>query len=108
MIGTPFQYLALSMALVRPDRPRVRPPRLALACRVVLVGVVGVLMVVRAQGTLDLVDAFRRGASSKDWDPSLTCLGELAAKRAGRDRFIAGNWGVATQIYCLSEREPMR
>jgi hypothetical protein len=102
VIGTPFQYLALSMALVRPGRSRVHLSRLALACRVVLVGVISVLLVERAQGTLDLVDALRRGASSKDWDPSLTRLGELAAKRAGHDRFIAGNWGVATQIYCLS------
>jgi hypothetical protein len=106
VIGTPFQYLALAMALMRPARPPIRLPRLAVVCRAALMGAIGVLMIGRAQGTLDLVDAFNRGASSQDWDPSLTRLGELVAKRAGHNRFIAGNWGVATQMYCLADGDP--
>jgi hypothetical protein len=31
---------------------------------------------------------------------------ELVAKRAGHDHFIAGNWGVGTQMYCLSGGDP--
>jgi hypothetical protein len=63
-------------------------------------------MIVRVHGTRNLVDALARGASSIHWDPSLMRLGKLVAKRAGRDRFIAGNRGVATQMYCLSDGDP--
>jgi len=103
VIGTPFQYLALAMAIKGPERPPIRLPRLAFVCRAVLLGAIGVLMIVRVHGTLDLARALARGASSDAWDPSLTRLGDLAAEKAGHDFFIAGNWGVATQMYCLSD-----
>ncbi len=106
VIGTPFQYLAIAMAIGGPEHPPIRLPRLAVVSRAALVGVVGVLILVRAHGTLDLARALARGDSSETWAPSLTRLGELGAQRAGHDLFVAGNWGVATQMYCLSNGHP--
>jgi hypothetical protein len=106
VIGTPFQYLAIALAIGAPARRLIRRPVLGLTCRFSLLLAVAILMMVRAQGTLALTHALARGASSETWDPSLTRLGELSAKRAGQDLFVAGNWGIATQVYCLSNGHP--
>jgi hypothetical protein len=106
VIGTPFQYLALAMALERPDSPRPRRPVQARIARAVLIAAIALLLIVRAHGALDLGRALAQGQTSSAWDSSLTRLGEFAASRAGRDLFIAGNWGVATQIYCQANGYP--
>ena len=106
VIGTPFQYLAIALAIGAPTRTLIRRPALGLTCRVALLSAVAVLMMVRAEGTLSLTHALAHGALSETWDPSLTRLGELSAKRAGHDLFVAGNWGIATQVYCLCNGHP--
>ncbi len=106
VIGTPFQYLAFAMAIAAPYRRPTGTSGLAIASRVALILVLGALMVVRAQGTTALTRSLARGASSDAWDPSLTRLGEFCASRAGQDVFLAANWGVATQIFCLSDGHP--
>lgn len=106
VIGTPFQYLAIAMVLSGSGRRLMRPSGLALASRAALISAFGVLMIVRAQGAVDLTCSLARGDSSEIWEPSLTRLGELCAKRAGQDLFLAANWGVAAQIYCLSDGHP--
>ncbi len=50
--------------------------------------------------------ALARGSASAAWDPSLRRIGELAAKNADRSLYVASDWGVATQIYCLSNGRP--
>jgi hypothetical protein len=105
VIGTPFQYLAIATGAGGHDLPQVRLPRLALACRGALLATLGALLIARVHGTLDVASALTHGATSRQWDPSLTRLGELGAERAGHDLFLAANWGVAIQIYCLSGGE---
>jgi hypothetical protein len=107
VVGTPFQYLAIATAAGASghDPPPARLPRLALACRGALLATLGALLIARIYGTLDVASALTHGAASRQWDPSLTRFGELAAQRAGQDLFVAAGWGVAIQIYCLSGGE---
>jgi hypothetical protein len=106
VIGTPFQYLALAMAIGQSNRPPKARPAMFFASRAAVAGAVFLLLCVRVHGSFDVSSALARGDSSPIWDPSLTRLGEFAAKRAGKDLFVAGNWGVATQILCLSNGHP--
>ncbi len=106
VIGTPFQYLALAMAIAGRDHPVVRSPRPAFLGRAALLGAVVALMAVRVYGAVELARALGRGDASDAWSPSLTRLGELGAARAGHDVFLAGNWGVGIQMYCLSDGSP--
>jgi hypothetical protein len=106
VIGTPFQYLALAMAIGPLGLPALRWAGPAKLGRAALLSAVVLLIFVRTHGSLDLARALARGASSPTWDSSLTRLGELAAQRAGQDHFVAGSWGVANQIYCLSNGHP--
>ena len=65
-------------------RRLIRPSVLALATGQSWISAFGVLMIVRAQGAVDLTCSLARGDSSEIWDPSLTRLGDLCAKRAGQ------------------------
>jgi len=40
------------------------------------------------------------------WDPSLSRLGEFAGQNADKAIFIAGDWGVATQMICFTGGKP--
>ena len=66
VIGTPFQYLAIALAIGPRARRLIHQPAPGLTCRVALLSAVAVLMLVRAQGTLSLTQALAQGASSRD------------------------------------------
>lgn len=102
IIGTPFQYLAIAMAIPHQKRWWIRGSRLAAGGGVLLLLVLAAFLALRVQGALELKRSLERGACSDIWDPSLTRLGEAAARRAGSDLFVAANWGVGLQGYCLS------
>jgi hypothetical protein len=106
VIGTPFQYLAIAMAITMSGRGSLRSSRPAMAGRAALISALGLLLIVRAEGAAGLNCSLARGAYAEAWDPLLTRLGQLCAKRAGQDMFLAANWGVAAQIYCLSDGHP--
>ena len=106
VIGTPFQYLAIAMAVSPTIRPLASARIPVILSRCVLVLALGMLLALRIQGTTELTRSLARGVASRAWDPSLTRLGEFSASRAGKDMFLAANWGVATQFYCLSGGHP--
>lgn len=74
----------------------LRLPRLLLRL------VVGVLLTVRLAGLWSVENMLWQGEASRTWHPNLTQLGVFAAEHANEAIFVAADWGVATQIYCLS------
>jgi len=106
VLGTPFQYLAFALVVagMLRTRPSLTGRRLvpAIAVIVALAGVV----IVRVPQTAALEGALLRGETSRSWHPSLTDLGTFAADHSREALFLASDWGVATQIYCLAQGQP--
>jgi hypothetical protein len=102
VLGTPFQYVAVGLAFdalkaqTSAIRAVVRLPRLLLPL------VVGVLLTVRLAGLWSVENMLWQGEASRTWHPNLTQLGVFAAEHANKAIFVAADWGVATQMYCLS------
>jgi hypothetical protein len=100
VLGTPFQYVAVGLGLESLKRVRTNTPGFLLWT------VVSVLLAVRLAGEVSLERALWRGEAALSWHPSLTQLGRFAANRADQAIFIAADWGVAMQIYCLANGRP--
>ena len=100
VLGTPFHYVAIGLGLESLKRLRADIPGFLLRV------VVGVLLAVRLAGVISLERALWRGEATLSWHPSLTQLGQFAKNRADEAVFVAADWGVATQIYCLSNGRP--
>ena len=106
VLGTPFQYLAFALVVAGILGAL---PSLAGRRRVGAVATLAVLTVVllaRVPQTIAVEGALLRGETSRAWHPSLTELGRFAADRSREALFLASDWGVATQIYCLSQGRP--
>jgi hypothetical protein len=104
LLGTPFQYVAVALALTGLER--LRGDRWARwAGRCLWLGLV-IWLASRAPGMVSLERSLGRGAASVRWHPSLTRLGEFAGRRADRAIFVATDWGVATQMYCFANGRP--
>jgi len=106
VLGTPFQYLAFALVVAGILRTRSA----LIGCRLVaatavIVTLAGVV-VVRLPQTIALEGALIRGETSRSWHPSLTDLGTFAADHSREALFLASDWGVATQIYCLAQGQP--
>jgi len=69
--------------------------------------VLALLGVVRTAETATLVRSLVRGDASIHWDASLTHIGLFARAHADEAVFVAADWGVATQIFCLSDAHPL-
>lgn len=93
ILGTPFQYAALALALSAEGGARWRRAALALLA--------ALWLAVRLPGLAAVEGALARGSASPSWAPSFSRLGELATARAGDAVFLASDWGVATQIHCF-------
>jgi hypothetical protein len=106
ILGTPFQYLAIGLALQSGTHAVGSASARANAARLFLAMGVVVLLAVRLAGLISLEHALWQGEAARGWHPSLTQLGRFAASRADEAIFIAADWGVATQIYCLSNGRP--
>jgi hypothetical protein len=106
IIGTPFQYVAIGLALDSSRRTVASASAYVGAARRVLPLVVAVLLVMRLAGVISLERALWRGDAARQWHASLTELGHFAAARADEAIFVAADWGVATQIYCLANGRP--
>jgi hypothetical protein len=104
MLGTPFQYAGIGMAFVggRSNDSRARrSPRAA-----ALLLITAVFVAARLPGLAVLESDVWRGATSSSFNPSLTRIGEVAALQPDNVLFVAADWGVATQIVCLSNGRP--
>jgi hypothetical protein len=106
ILATPFQYLAIALALrTRPWRETSGGRRIAGVALVVL-STVWLGLRLAALGSLQI--ALREGRASPAWDPSLAELGRFAAARPPGTLFVATDWGVATQILCYANGRPGR
>jgi hypothetical protein len=92
IIGTPFQYAAIGLAVGGlKGRGAFR--------RLLLVACAG-LVVIRAPALVEVEKAFVSGRSSTVYSPAFKRLAQLAAAKSRDAAFIASDWGSATQIYC--------
>ena len=102
ILGTPFQYAAISFALlgiVHEVKRRNHELRfLALVFAFLLIS----FAIPRFFGISSVQKSFYRKTASIHYDPSLTKIGLFAANHANEANFIAADWGVATQIFCMS------
>jgi hypothetical protein len=106
ILATPFQYLAIALALrTRPWSETSGGRRIAGVAFAVLATVwLGLRLVALAS----LESALREGRASPAWDLSLAELGRFAAGRPPGALFVATDWGVATQILCFANGRPGR
>ncbi|HEV2845823.1 MAG TPA: hypothetical protein VG477_13305 [Thermoanaerobaculia bacterium] len=102
LLGTPFLYAAVALALPVFQRGRGRRNVLGIA----LAAVVVLWLAARLPGLVRTERALAAGRASSAWAPSLAELGRFAAERADGAVFLASDWGVATQILAFSGGRP--
>jgi len=102
ILGTPFQYLALALA-VAPTEDRVQQARATQMVRPVALACALTVVLTNGYGTFRLVGLLREERTNHRFSPDLTALGAAAAHRGPESIFLAADWGVATQVYCLSD-----
>jgi hypothetical protein len=106
ILATPFQYLAIALALrALPWRETSGGRRIA-GLTLAVLATLWLGLRLAALGSLE--SALRRGSASEAWDPSLTQLGQFAARRPPGTLFVATDWGVGTQILCFANGKPGR
>jgi hypothetical protein len=102
VVGTPFQYLGIAagaLALLEDARAR---RRWALA-RLALFGATFLALTAgRVLGLAETERALLAGRNGWKWHHDYTALGELGRAAGAETAFVASDWGVATQIYCLA------
>ena len=106
IIGTPFQYAAISLAFLGIINVNTTGSLTHRNFRFILISLLIILIIPRSIGIASIEKSFKYGQSSIDWDPSLTKIGCFASSRTKEAIFIAADWGVATQIFCLSNGHP--
>lgn len=106
IIGTPFQYAAILLAVQAAFCKNIRLTFQNWIPRVVLVFIISILVVARLLGSIEVARALDRGQASIYWDPSLSKIGHFASSRSHEAVFIAADWGLATQLFCLSNGNP--
>jgi hypothetical protein len=102
LLGTPFQYAAVALALPALSRGTGRRKTLGIA----LAALTAFWLAVRLPGLVQTERALVAGRASSSWDPSLAAIGRFAAERGKGTVFIASDWGVATQIMAFSGGRP--
>jgi len=93
--GTPFQYAAIALAF---DALSRRSP-----ARLALIGIVGALLLIRTPNVITMERALAEGKATTGYDPVFTRLAEIAAAKSKGAAFIAQEWGIGTQIYCIGD-----
>lgn len=106
LTGTPFQYVAAMSGVAALVEERERTTRWSRRMAPLLVGALGLFAAARFTPLLEVERAIWRGQSGDAFRPSFTQLGEFAARQGPSVTFIASDWGVATQIYCLAQGRP--
>ena len=101
--GTPFQDAAIACAVTACLESRHRGKQNRTLNIVAFAAVA--LILVRLPAVASVERAFADGRAGIDFDPSYSRLGEFAA--SSRDSiFIAADWGIGMQIYCLTDGSP--
>jgi hypothetical protein len=92
---TPFQYAAIALAFGALSRRS--PARLA------LITIVGALLLIRTPNVIAVERALAEGKATIGFDPVFTRLAKIAAAKSKDAAFIAQDWGIGTQIYCMGD-----
>ena len=100
--ASPFQYAALGLFAAaifegQPARSPARQGALALLL---------IFALVRIWGLVSVGQALVRGDAAIAWDPSLNRLGQFAAEKSTQAVFVSGDWGVGTQMTCMTNNQP--
>jgi hypothetical protein len=106
IIGTPFHYAAFAMTLVGLYEVKGDSRFLKKLSLAVLIALIAIWAVMRGASLISLERSFFQADAGFMWDPSFTEIGDFAAKRTQDAVFIAADWGVGTQIYCLANGQP--
>jgi hypothetical protein len=107
ILATPFQYAALTLALVGLARaPSDSRPRWQRGLGIALIVIATAWIGIRIPNLIAVERALARGSAARSWSPALARLGKFAARQADRAVFVASDWGVATQIYCFANGRP--
>ncbi|HEX2223537.1 MAG TPA: hypothetical protein VHN15_04955, partial [Thermoanaerobaculia bacterium] len=106
MLATPFQYVALALALAGLARKTHdgEPRRRFFAVGLIVLATLW--LGIRIPNVIAVERALVRGSAALAWSRSLTRLGTFAAGKAENAVFIASDWGVATQIYAFADGRP--
>jgi hypothetical protein len=98
ILGTPFQYLGVALAVTSASEHSRLPKKLLLV-------VVCALVLLRVPSVVSTEHALLDAKTGIAYDPALTRLGEFVARRQ-KALFVAATWGIGVQMYCLSNGEP--
>lgn len=102
IIGTPFQYVAISLMFLSFETMKEHNDPFKEYLKKIFVILTIILIGSRIIGFISLEKSLIKKSSSIHWDPSFTLIGYFAKTHAEQATFIAADWGVATQIYCLA------
>src|SRR6185503_12876434 len=104
ILGTPFQYAAVILALAGlSEDVEMRARRLP---QVLLVATAVALIAVRLPNLVAVEQSLAAGKSSERFDPEFTRVAELSLARSAEAVFVSGDWGSATQLYCVGNGRP--
>ncbi|MHC4267837.1 MAG: hypothetical protein ACYSTS_05170 [Planctomycetota bacterium] len=106
LIGTPFQYIAISFALVGLHQIKATFRFHFKLFYMFFVAILIIFVIIRCIGLASVERSFSREATSELFDASITEFGHLASNRTEEAVFFAADHGIATQIYCFSNGYP--
>ncbi len=108
VIVTPFHYAGVALVVAGiAEHWRVKGRALlARAGTFVLGAAIGLLILARLPAVVSIERDLLAGRSGPYWHPAFTELGRFAHDRRNEATFIAADWGVGAQMYCLSDASP--
>ena len=98
ILGTPFQYAAIAATFTGLRSQRV--------LQTGLVASVLALAVVRVPNVVAVEQQLEAGKASQRFDPEFTRVAEISAAKSANAAFVAADWGMATQLYCMNNGKP--
>ncbi|OGJ91628.1 MAG: hypothetical protein A2268_08990 [Candidatus Raymondbacteria bacterium RifOxyA12_full_50_37] len=99
---TPYQYAGIAI-LAQGALKQIHRMRFA---ALLFLTLLCALLLFRIPVIASMHLALKNGKTDPRWDPSLTQLGKFAGRHAKGTTFITADWGVGTQILCLSNGAP--
>jgi hypothetical protein len=104
ILGTPFQYAAIVLALAGfAEESEQRTRR---TWQIAMIALAIALIVVRIPTVVAVEQSLGSGKAADRFDPEFTRVAELSVARAADAVFVSGDWGTATQLYCIGNGRP--
>ncbi len=103
VMATPFQYAAIALAIpaIFSDHQIPSPTKL-FTQKTIITLLILLFSVIRFTGLIKTEASLIHGDYSNKWNPSLTEAAQFAADHRSGSIFISANWGIAAQIFCIS------